>query len=125
MLRILIADDHAVVRQGLKHILLEEFSPVHIEEAVDTTQLVEKAMLGNWDLIVSDLAMPGGGGIVALRKIKIVFTELPVLIVSTYPAEQYESRVLQAGAAGYVNKDSLPNGLIHAIRSTLAGKLPG
>jgi two-component system, NarL family, invasion response regulator UvrY len=102
MLRILIADDHPVVRQGLKRILLEEFSPVHIEEAENTNLLIEKAMEGSWDLVISDLAMPGGGGIVALKKIKLMKKDLPILIVSTYPAEQYESRVIKAGASFFV-----------------------
>ena len=125
MLRILVADDHPVVRQGLIQILLEEFSPVEIEEAENTQSLIEKALEGSWDLVISDLAMPGGGGIVALKKIKLVKKEPPVLIVSTYPAEQYASRVMKAGAHDFVNKDSLPMGLVNAVRMTLAGELPG
>jgi len=120
MLRILIADDHPIVRQGLRQILIEEFSPLHLEEAEDTDTLIDKALAADWDLIISDLAMPGGGGIVALKKIKLIKKDVPVLIVSTYPAEQYASRVLKAGAETFVNKDSLPAGLVTAIRSTLA-----
>ena len=125
MLRILLADDHPVVREGLRQILIEEFSPVHIEEAENTDVLIAKAMEGPWNIIISDLAMPGGGGIVALKHIKAVWKDLPVLIVSTYPAEQYEARVLKAGAAYFVNKDTLPTGLINAIKATLSATQPG
>ena len=125
MLRILIADDHPVVRQGLKQILLDEFSPVLIGEAENTQSLIEKALEGEWDIVISDLAMPGGGGIVALKKIKLEKKELPVIIVSTYPAEQYAARVMKAGAQIFVNKDSLPSGLVNAVRMTLSGETPG
>lgn len=119
MLRIIIADDHPVIRQGLKELLLEEFSPVHVEEAEDTTSLIEKGTNGSWDLVISDLAMPGGGGIVALKKIKQAQKDLPVVIISTYPSEQYGPKVIKAGAEAFVSKDALPNGLIAAIQKVL------
>ena len=125
MLRILIADDHPIVRQGLKQILIEEFSPLHVEEAEDTSILIDKALAEDWDLVISDLAMPGGGGIVALKKIKLVKKHLPVIIVSTYPQEQYAARVLKAGAQVYVNKDGLTTELVKAIRTALAESFPG
>lgn len=120
MLRILIADDHPIVRQGLKQILLEEFAPLYVEEAENTTVLMEKALSEEWDLVISDLAMPGGGGLVALKRVKLIKKDLPFIIVSTYPEEQYRSRVLKAGAALYVSKDSLTTDLVGAIRYTLA-----
>jgi len=123
MLRIIIADDHPVVRQGLKEILKEEFSSVYIEEAEDTDSLVTKALSDNWDLVISDLAMPGGGGVEALKKIRTVKFTLPVIILSTYSVEQYESRVLRAGAQRFISKDSLPNGLLQAIQTILHDKL--
>lgn len=119
MLRIIIADDHPVVMQALKKIIQEEFPDVYIEEATDTSTLLEKALHSEWDLVISDLAMPGGGGFVALKKIKLVKKNLPVLILSTYPAEQYAARLLKAGAEDFISKDSLPGGLIKAIRKVL------
>jgi len=127
MLRILIADDHPVVMQALKKIILEEFPGVHVEEATDTSVLLEKVSGDTaWDLVISDLAMPGGGGFVALKKIKASKKKLPVVILSTYPAEQYAPRVLKAGAEDFISKDSLPAGLIKAMRRILGTEIkPG
>ena len=119
MLRIIIADDHPVVMQALKKIMQEEFPGAYLEEATDTTMLLEKVSSDSWDLVISDLAMPGGGGFVALKKIKATKKKLPVVILSTYPAEQYAPRVLKAGADDFISKDSLPGGLVKAIRRIL------
>ena len=81
--------------------------------------LLEKVSSDSWDLVISDLAMPGGGGFVALKKIKATKKKLPVVILSTYPAEQYAPRVLKAGADDFISKDSLPGGLVKAIRRIL------
>ncbi len=117
MYRILIADDHPVVREGLKMILSDEFPGAHIEEAEETQGLVDKALGDTWDIVISDLAMPGGGGLEALKEIKKNKRELPVIIVSTYPPEQYATRVMKAGAAAYVSKDELPGALLVAVRA--------
>jgi two-component system, NarL family, invasion response regulator UvrY len=122
MLRVLIADDHEIVRRGLKQILLEEFPFTHIEEASDTTTLVEKAIAGNWDIILSDLAMPGGGGLDAVRQIRQQNITVPVLILSIYPEDQYALRVIKAGAAGYLNKDAAPEELVNAVQRILSGR---
>jgi len=119
MLRIIIADDHPVVMQALKQIIQEEFPTSHIEEATDTTSLVEKVLNEHWDLVISDLAMPGGGGFLALKKIKLAKKDLPVLIISTYPADQYRTRVLNAGAEEFICKDSIPQDLITSARRIL------
>ena len=119
MLTIIIADDHPVVMQALKKIIQEEFPDIYVEEATDTTMLLEKVSVEPWDLVISDLAMPGGGGFTALKKIKATMKKLPVVILSTYPAEQYAPRVLKAGAEDFISKDSLPMGLIRAIRRIL------
>ncbi|MEP7374435.1 MAG: response regulator transcription factor [Chitinophagaceae bacterium] len=119
MLRIIIADDHPVVMQAVKQIIQEEFPAAHVEEATDTTALLEKVLNEHWDLVISDLAMPGGGGFLALKKIKQAKANLPVLIVSTYPAEQYRDRVLNAGAEEFICKDSLPQDLIISARRIL------
>lgn len=119
MLRIIIADDHPVVMQALKKIILEEFPGIYIEEATDTQALLEKVSGSSWNLVISDLAMPGGGGFSALKKIKATKKKLPVIILSTYPAEQYAPRVLKAGAEDFVSKDSLPAGLLKVMRRIL------
>ncbi len=122
MLRVLIADDHEVVRRGLKQILLEDFSFAHIEEAGDCPSLVEKALGADWDIIVSDLAMPGGGGLEALKQIKLEKPKVPILILSIYPEEQYALRVMKAGASGYLNKDAAPEELVVAVNRVLSGR---
>ena len=122
MLKILIADDHEIVRRGLKQILLEEFPFTHIEEAGDTETLVKKAITGKWDIILSDLAMPGGGGLDAVRQIRQQSITVPILILSTYPEDQYALRVIEAGATGYLNKDAAPEELVIAVQRILSGK---
>jgi len=122
MMKILIADDHEIVRQGLKRTLLEEFTFAYIEQAGDTTELIEKSEQEKWDIIISDLAMPGGGGLIALKKIKEKIPELPILILSIYPEEQYALRVIHAGASGYLNKDAAGEELIKAVNRILSGK---
>jgi DNA-binding NarL/FixJ family response regulator len=124
MLRIIIADDHPVVMQALKKIIEEEFPGVYVEEATDTLTLLEKVSGDTWDLVISDLAMPGGGGFFALKKIKASKKKLPVVILSTYPAEQYGPRVLKAGAEDFISKDSLPGGLIKVVRRILGAEKP-
>lgn len=122
MLRILIADDHEIVRQGLKQILLEGFSFVHIEEASDGLSLTKKALASEWDVIVSDLAMPGGSGLDALQRIKKERPALPVLILSIHSEEQYAISVMKAGADGYLNKNAAPEELVNAVQRVLAGR---
>jgi len=122
MIRIIIADDHPAVLQAIRQLLQEEFPSAHIEEASDTKTLVDKALKQPWDLVITDLAMPGESGLSALKKIKQTKKKLPVIITSTYPAEQYQERVLRAGAQAFVAKDSLPGGLIEAIRNIFKAK---
>jgi two-component system, NarL family, invasion response regulator UvrY len=122
MMKILIADDHEIVRQGLKRTLLEEFSFAQVEEAGDATELIQKALSGKWDFIISDIAMPGGGGIAALKKIKETNGDVPILMLSIYPEEQYALRVMNAGGSGYLNKDAAGDELIKAVHKILSGK---
>ena len=122
MLRILIADDHTVVRKGLKQILLDEFPGAKIEEVPDAEGLIKKVMQGKWDIVVSDLSMPGRSGLDALQQIKISHPGLPVLILSIHPEEQYALRALKAGAAGYLSKDTAPDELVKAVQKVLLGK---
>ncbi len=122
MLRVLIADDHTVVRKGLKQIILEEFPNAFIEDVPDAEELINKVMNGKWDIVVSDLSMPGRSGLDALQQIKQFYPDLPVLILSIHPEEQYALRSLKAGASGYLSKDTAPEELVKAIQKVLLGK---
>lgn len=122
MKRILIADDHTVVRKGLRQILAEEFFDAHIEEVPDADELIKKVIKEKWDVVISDLTMPGKSGLEALSEIKQIFPELPVLILSIHPEEQYAIRALKAGAAGYLSKDTAPDELVNAVHRVLQGK---
>ena len=93
MIRVLIADDHAIVRKGLKQLLLEEYPSAKIGEAGDAESLIAEAINGKWDVVVCDMSMPGRSGLDALHQIKKVAPGLPVLIMSMYPADQYALRV--------------------------------
>ncbi len=122
MIRILIADDHHVVRKGLKQILLEGFPTATIEEVSDAESLVKSAITKQWDVVISDLSMPGRSGLDALQQIKQSLPAIPVLILSIHPEEQYAIRVLKAGASGYLSKESAPEELVKAVQQVLLGK---
>ena len=122
MLRILIADDHTVVRKGLKQILLEEFPNAEIEEVRDAEDLIKNVMSSKWDVVISDISMPGRSGLDALQQIKLSFPALPVLILSIHPEEQYALRALKSGASGYLSKDTASDELVSAVQKVLLGK---
>lgn len=122
MLRILIADDHIIVRRGLRQILLEGFPTSHIEEVADAEEMIKKVISAEWNVVISDLSMPGRSGLDALQQIKQISPKLPVLILSIHPEEQYALRVLKAGAAGYLSKDLAPDELVNAVNRVLLGK---
>jgi len=122
MIRILIADDHTVVRKGLRQILAEEFTDAEIEDVPDAEELIKKLLRGKWDVVISDLSMPGKSGLEALQYIRQQYPGLPVLILSIHPEEQYAIRVLKAGAAGYLSKDTAPEELVNAVKRVLKGK---
>ncbi|MEX6690015.1 response regulator transcription factor [Danxiaibacter flavus] len=122
MVRILIADDHAIVRRGLRHIIHEEYPFAEIGEASDAEELVKKVIAQNWDVVICDLNMPGRSGIDAVKQIRQSFSKLPILIMSVYPEDQYAIRSLKAGAAGYLSKVSIHYDLIKAIQTVLNGK---
>ena len=122
MMHILIADDHAVVRKGLSQILLEEFSTAVIGEVDNSEDLIKKAMEGHWDVIISDLSMPGRSGLDALHQLKEILPDTPVLIMSIHPEDHYAIRALKAGAAGYLTKATAPKELVKAVRLVLEGR---
>lgn len=121
MLQILVADDHAVVREGVKQILADVSDMVVIGEASDGPETLEKAMRNDYDVILLDISMPGRNGLEILKEIKTRLPKTPVLILSMHPEEQYAVRALRAGAAGYLTKASAPQELIGAIRKASRG----
>jgi len=121
-MKILIADDHAIVRKGLRQLLLEEYPTAKIEEVGDGENLIAQVISEKWDVVICDLDMPGRNGLDAMRQIKEIAPKLPVLIVSIYPEEQYAVRVLKAGAAGYVSKDAATEELVKAVQRVLQGR---
>jgi len=122
MLRFLIADDHAIVIQGIKHLLVTEYPTAFIEEVSDAEGLVKKIIQGKWDLVISDLNMPGRTGLDALKQIRETHPKLPVLIMSMYNEKQFGVRAIKAGASGYLGKDHLHEELIKAIKTVLIGR---
>lgn len=122
MIRILIADDHALIRRGIKDILLEEFQTAEITDVGDGESLVKEVRNKEWDIVITDLSMPGRSGLEALQEIKNIYPKLPVLVLSAHSEDQYAVRVLKAGASGYLLKESVPDQLIAAVHSALLGK---
>lgn len=120
-MKILIADDHAVVRKGLKQILADAFPSAVFGEANNTQEALEQVWCKNWDIAMLDITMPGRSGLEALQEIKKAKPNLPVLVLSVQPESQYGIRVLKAGAAGFLNKDSPPGVLVEAVRRILGG----
>jgi len=121
MIRVLIADDHAIVRRGLIEILLRELKDSVCGEAENAQQVLAQVQSHSWDLVILDVSMPGRSGVDVLTDLKIAKPKLPVLVLSMHPEDQYGKRVLKAGASGYMNKNSAPEELIKAIRKVLAG----
>jgi two-component system, NarL family, invasion response regulator UvrY len=115
IMKIIIADDHAIVREGLKQILAGISNMGVCDEAADGTEAIEKIKKNNYDIAVLDIKMPGTNVLDLIRDIKIYKPEIPILILSMYPEEQYAVRVLKAGASGYLTKESAPKELISAI----------
>jgi two-component system, NarL family, invasion response regulator UvrY len=121
-MNILIVDDHAVVRKGLKQIIAEEYKDANIAEAADTESLIAEVIKSDWDIIICDINMPGRSGLEGLRQIKEINPEIPVLIMSMNSEDQYALRVLKAGAAGYLNKDTVHEDIIPAIAAVRMGR---
>ena len=122
MIKILIADDHTMFREGLKHILAEYPDLVVTDEANNGQEVLDKIWKNNYDMVLLDITMPGMTGLEALKQLKNDRPKLPVLILSMHPEEQYAVRVLRAGASGYLTKESAPDELITAIRKISQGR---
>lgn len=121
MIRVLIADDHTIVREGLKQILAETSDIVVVAEAQDGQEAIRKVRQNDCDVVLLDVAMPGADGLSAMRVLKQEKPSLAVLVLSMYPEEQYAVRFLKAGAAGYLTKESASDELIQAIRRVAQG----
>lgn len=121
MVRILIADDHAILRRGLKEILVRELTEVACGEAADAQSAFAQVQNHPWDLVILDITMQGRSGLDVLGDLKRLRPKLPVLILSMHPEEQFGKRALKAGASGYMNKESAPEELIKAVRKVLSG----
>lgn len=120
-IKVLIADDHAIVRRGLKEILEETQDIIVAGEASNAREALEKLQAESWDVLVLDITMPGRSGLDILKDIKQIRSGLPVLVLSMHAEEQFATRVIKAGASGYLNKESAPDELVKAIRKVFSG----
>ena len=121
MIKILIADDHPIVRQGFKQVLSETADLVVADEAGNGQEVLALVARKDYDVILLDISMPGKNGLEVLKELRITNAKIPVLILSIYPEEQYAIRALKAGASGYLTKASAPEELISAIRKVSRG----
>lgn len=120
-MKILIADDHAVVRSGIKQILADAFKRAAFGEASNGQEALEQVWREPWDVVVLDVSMPGRSGLEVLKEIKQSKPTLPVVMLSMHPEDQFAVRLLKAGAAGYMTKESAPAELVGAVRKAMAG----
>ena len=121
-MKILIADDHSVVRKGLVLILREQYPHAQIDEVSDGSDLLKNIIKEEYAVIISDITMPGRSGVEILKEVKEIAPSTPVLLLSVHTAEEYAIRSFKAGASGYLNKNSAPNELIKAVETILRGK---
>jgi DNA-binding NarL/FixJ family response regulator len=121
VISILIADDHAIIRRGLKEILADELGTLSCGEAENAQGAVEQVRKRNWDLLILDIEMPGRSGLDVLKDLKAVRPKLPILVLSVHPEELFAKRALKAGVAGYLCKEEAPAELVKAVRRILAG----
>jgi DNA-binding NarL/FixJ family response regulator len=121
MLRVLIADDHAIVRKGLREILREASETTVVGEAANGSEAIAQAEAGEWDVVVLDITMPGLNGLEVLRRLKRLRPQLPVLMLSMHSGHHYVAGSLKAGASGYLNKETAPEELVSAIHTAIGG----
>ena len=121
MTRVLIADDHAIVRKGLRQTIREQAPHIEVDEATNGQEVLSKVQAERWDVLVLDISMPKRRGLDILQEVKHSCPTLPVLVLSVHPEEQYAVRVLRAGAAGYMNKDLALDELVQAIQKVISG----
>lgn len=119
--RVLIADDHIIVRKGLKQILSEGLHGFEYEEASNAHEALTILQKKSFDIVILDVSMPGKSGLDLLKDVKVLRPKLPVLILSVHPEDQYALRVMKAGASGYLTKNSAPEELVQAVKKILKG----
>jgi DNA-binding NarL/FixJ family response regulator len=122
MIKILVADDHTIVREGLRQIFLDTDDIMVADEAKNAQEAIKKVGKGKYDVLLLDISLPGRSGLDVLKQALCLRPGLPILILSMHPEEQYALRCLRAGAAGYLTKESASDELINAIRTVVAGK---
>ena len=122
MIKVIIADDHAIIRRGIREILDESESIRVVDEAEDGAALLEKITGKRYDVVLLDINMPGRNGLDVLKDIRRVRPEQKVLVLSMYPEEEYAVRAVKSGASGYLRKDSNPQEIIRAVRNVFEGK---
>lgn len=121
MTRVLLVDDHAVVRQGLKQVLAESLSETTFGDASNADEALGMVRTADWDVVVLDISLPGKSGIEALKELRAANPRLPVLVLSMHPEEQFAVRALKAGAAGYVTKRTAARDVVAAVQKVLSG----
>jgi two-component system invasion response regulator UvrY len=121
MMRVLIIDDHEMVRRGLKDIFHDEFSKLEIGEAGNSRAALELSTKQDWDIVLLDINIPGRNGLEVLGEIKRLNPRTPVLVVSAYPEEEFAIRALKLGASGYLNKSSASDEVVAAVKKAMAG----
>jgi len=122
MPRILVVDDHPVVREGIGRVLTDAIPEVEVGSADGAAQAQAVMAEGPWDLVLLDLTLHGDDGTVVLRRLRQTYPDVPIVIISMHPAEQFARRVMQAGAAGYVSKGSNPEDLVRTVKLALSGQ---
>ena len=121
-MKLLVADDHVLIRRGLKQVLAEEFPQAEIQEVGTGQGVLEAVRAQGWDGLILDINLPDKNGIEVLKEVKALQPALPVLVLSLYPEEQYATRAFKAGADGYITKESAPHELVMAVKKALRGE---
>lgn len=122
-MKILIADDHTIVREGIKMLLQEALPSAEVQDVVDSDYLLQMVVSQKWDVVITDISMPSGdSGLEAVKKIKAYSPSTPVLVFSMHSADQYAVRAMQAGASGYLTKSAAAYELVNAVRQVVSGK---
>jgi len=120
-MNVLIADDHVVVRRGLRDILADEFSELHVREVCNGQEALEAVRRQTWDVVLLDIKMPGRGGLEVLEELKKLQPTTPVVVISAFPEQEYAVRAFRLGAAAYVSKEGASDELLAAVRKALSG----
>jgi DNA-binding NarL/FixJ family response regulator len=121
-MKVLIIDDHAIVRRGMISLLQEHLKEVEVGEASEARSALEAVKKEHWDLVIVDISMPGRNGLELIQDIKLEHTALPILVISSHPEKDYALRALKLGAAGYVSKQSAADILVTAVQRVLSGR---